>query len=221
MHRSSAMMAASGMAWMQVPAPVGDAGGHVGEGADTSGRADPVMLDREGPTAPETFADLHAAHAGDAARLCRRMLDTAEDAEEAANEVFLRARDGFASYDRSRPFRSWLLSVAAHHCIDRLRRRHVERRLFDPSELEEAGLPDHGPSPLRSYLARERSELLMTALDAMPARFRAVLAMRYFAELSYAEIAEAAEISTDQVGVLLFRGKARLREALGGKGERT
>ncbi len=52
-------------------------------------------------------------------------------------------------------------------------------------------------------------------------RFRAVLAMRYFAELSYAEIAEASGITPDHVGVLLFRAKARLREALAGKGERA
>ncbi len=197
-------------------------GGALSEQAD-SGRGESLeaILDRASLGDRGAFAELYAAHGDDVRRLCRRMLDSAEDAEDARNEVFLRAQQAFPSYQRGQPFRTWLLSVAAHHCVDRLRRRHSERRLFEPSELEEQGLADRGPSPLRSYLARERSDLLMTALDAMPARFRAVLAMRYFAELSYAEIAEASGITPDHVGVLLFRAKARLREALAGKGERA
>lgn len=180
-----------------------------------------AILDRATLGDRGAFADLYAAHGDDVMRLCRRMLDSAEDAEDARNEVFLRAQQAFPSYQRSRPFRSWLLAVAAHHCVDRLRRRHSERRLFEPSELEEEGLPDRGPSPLRAYLAREQGDLLMAALDAMPARFRAVVAMRYFAELSYAEIADASGITSEHVGVLLFRAKARLREALAGKGDRA
>ena len=197
-------------------------GGSLSEEAEIAGKPSlEATLDRASLGDRGAFADLYALHARDVLRLCRRMLDSAEDAEDARSEVFLKAQQSFPSYQRSRPFRTWLLSVAAHHCIDRLRRRHTERRLFEPSELEEEGLSDRGPSPLRSYLARERLDLLTTALDAMPARFRAVLAMRYFAELSYAEIGEATGISTNQVGVLLFRAKARLREALAGKGERS
>ncbi len=225
MQRIWPLRTANGLPWVAMATIVREVGENVGERERSGGRpAATIAEGTHGAGLPETsgggFDELHAPHAEAIARLCRRMLDSAEDAEEAAQEVFVKARTGFASYDPARPLRTWLLRVAAHHCIDRLRRRHSERKLFEPSELQEEGLPDRGPSPLRSYLARERSDLLMTALDAMPARFRAVLAMRYFAELSYAEIAEAAEISTDQVGVLLFRGKARLREALGGKGER-
>ena len=185
-----------------------------------SGESVDTILDRASLGDRGAFAELYTAHAADVTRLCRRMLDSSEDAEDARNEVFLKAQQAFATYQRGRPFRSWLLAVAAHHCVDRLRRRHAERRLFEPSELEEEGLPGRGPSPLRAVLLREQTDLLTTALDAMPARFRAVLAMRYFAELSYAEIADAAGIRVEHVGVLLFRGKARLREALAGKGER-
>ncbi len=191
-----------------------------GERDSGSGESLDAILDRASLGDRGAFAELYAKHSADVTRLCRRMLDSAEDAEEARNEVFLRAQQSFSSYQRGRSFRSWLLAVAAHHCVDRLRRRHSERRLFEPSEFEEEGLPARGPSPLGAVLAREQTELLTTALDAMPARFRAVLAMRYFAELSYAEIADAAEIRVEHVGVLLFRGKARLREALAGKGER-
>ena len=163
----------------------------------------------------EAFEALYAAHAGDVARLCRRMLASAEDAQDAGNEVFLRAWQALGTYRREqRPFRTWLLAVAAHHCIDRLRRGRRERQLFDPAELETLNLPARGPDPLQALAAREHGAARRAALDGLPLRFRAVLALRYFAEFSYAEIAEAVGATPNQVGVLLHRAKLRLREEL-------
>jgi RNA polymerase sigma-70 factor (ECF subfamily) len=164
----------------------------------------------------EAFADLFGAYAEPVTRLCRRMLGAEDDAREAGSEVFLRAREALAGYDAQRPFRSWLLAIAAHHCIDQLRRRALEGRLFDPADLDEATLPSAVPSPLGSALAREQRERLLAALDALPARHRAPLVLRYFAELPYAAMAELLGVSQRDVGVLLYRAKLRLRAALGG-----
>ena len=166
----------------------------------------------------EAFAELYGAHAEPVARLCRRLLGSDGDAEDARSEVFLRAREAIASYDPRRPFRSWLLAIASHHCIDRLRRRALEGRLFEPAELAEDTLPESGPTPLGSALLRERRDQLFVALDALAPRQRAPLVLRYFAELSYGEIAALLGVSTREVGVLLFRAKLRLREALHGGG---
>jgi RNA polymerase sigma-70 factor, ECF subfamily len=162
----------------------------------------------------EAFADLYDAYREPVTRLCRRLLGSDEAAQDARGEVFLRAREGIASFDRRRPFRSWLLGVAAHHCVDQLRRRALEGRLFEAADLAEDTLPSEAPSPLGSVLARERRDLLLAALDALPPRQRAPLVLRYFAELSYAEIAMLLGASVREVGVLLFRAKLRLREAL-------
>jgi RNA polymerase sigma-70 factor (ECF subfamily) len=164
------------------------------------------------------FADLFGAHAGPVEQLCRRMLGSPEDARDARSEVFLRAREALAGYDPRRPFRSWLLAIAAHHCIDQLRRRAVEGRLFDAADLSEDRLPSEGPSPLGHALARERRDQLLAALDALPPRHRAPLVLRYFAELPYDAIAEMLGVRARDVGVLLFRAKLRLREALGAGG---
>jgi len=144
--------------------------------------------------------------------LCRRLLGSPEEAEDARHEVFLKASGGYASYDARRPFRSWLLAVASHHCLDRLRRRGREARLFAP--LEEEAAPAEAPSPLRALLDTEARTRLLAALDGLPARYRAPLALRYFADLSYEEIAELLEVSRSQVGVLLHRGRLRLRRAV-------
>ena len=117
----------------------------------------------------EAFGDLFGAYAGPVTRLCRRMLGSDEDAKDARSEVFLRAREALAGYDPRRSFRSWLLAIAAHHCIDQLRRRAVEGRLFDAADLAEDTLPSAAPSPLGSALARERRDQLLAALDALAA----------------------------------------------------
>lgn len=160
------------------------------------------------------FADLFGAYERPVARLCRRMLGSDEDAKDARSEVFLRAREALAGYDPRRSFRSWLLAIAAHHCIDQLRRRALEGRLFEAADLSEDTLPSTAPSPLGSALAREQRDQLLAALDALPPRHRAPLVLRYFAELPYDAIAELLGVRARDVGVLLFRAKLRLREAL-------
>ncbi|MAE95551.1 MAG: RNA polymerase subunit sigma-24 [Deltaproteobacteria bacterium] len=166
----------------------------------------------------DALAELHGHFRGDLDRLCRRLLGDPSEAEEARSEAFLRARESLASYDAGRPFRSWLLAVAANLCIDRLRRRALEGRLFRSSDLDASELPARGPSPLQALLGQARREELSRALDALDARYRAPLVLRFYAELSYREIADTLAIRPEQVGVLLHRAKAKLRSRLSGLG---
>jgi len=199
-------MAATGALW---------AGG--GIAIDRSPRREPEdLVARVALGDREAFAELYGAHAEPVARLCRRLLGSEQEAQDARSEVFLRAREGIASYDPRRAFRSWLLAIASHHCIDQLRRRALEGRLFEPADLAEDTLPESGPTPLGSALLRERRDQLLAALDTLAPRQRAPLVLRYFAELSYHEIAVLLGVRTRDVGVLLFRAKLRLREALAG-----
>ena len=162
----------------------------------------------------DAFAELVQRYSADVTRLCRRLLG--DDAEDAHSEVFLRAQQAFPSYERSRPFRSWLLAIAGHHCTDRLRRRSVEGRLFAPGEVDPDQTQGQNGTPLRSLLQARERDRLGRALGALPERDRLVLELRYFAEMSYAEIGEAVSLDANAVGVALHRAKARLRRAVGG-----
>jgi RNA polymerase sigma-70 factor (ECF subfamily) len=155
--------------------------------------------------------------APDVARLCRQLLGDPDAARDALAEVFLRARRGFASYDPERSFRSWVFAVASHYCIDLLRRRNREQRLFEPGadEAEAAAAP--GPSPLRRLLEAEQRRRLEAAVEDLPPRYRAPLVLRFHAELSYDEIAARLGLNRAQVGTLLLRARRKLREALGGE----
>ncbi len=181
-----------------------------GEVRDALGRAQ--LGDRE------AFGIVYEHYGEDVARLCARLLGDPSEAEDAKSESFLKVRDGLPGYESDQSFRSWLLSVVAHHCIDRLRRRALEGRLFRSADLDPGDLPARGPTPLQASLSREAREDLSRAMDALDPRYRVPLVLRYFAELSYAETASVLEIEASQVGVLLFRAKQKLRQGLGRAG---
>ena len=172
--------------------------------------------ERRAPDASEAaaFGERYRALKLDVARLCARMLGPGPAAEDAAGEVFLNARRAWDRYDAKRPFRPWLLAIAGNHCIDQLRRRGIEGQLFDPRDFSTDDLAAPGPSPLQTLVRAEERTRIQAAIDALPAKYRLPLVLRYFGELEYDAIAEVLEVTRNQVGTLLFRAKRRLRERL-------
>jgi RNA polymerase sigma-70 factor (ECF subfamily) len=161
-----------------------------------------------------SFGALFEAFRGDVLRLCERLLGSRADAEDAAHEAFLRARSGLAGYDPDRRFRPWLLAIASHHALDRIRRRVTERRLFECAEPSPDELASPAPSPLQGELDASLRRRVRGAIDALPDRYRAPLVLRYYADLDHDAIAELLGVAKGQVATLLFRGRRRLRELL-------
>jgi RNA polymerase sigma-70 factor (ECF subfamily) len=169
----------------------------------------------------DALGEIFEALRPDVLRLCTRLLG-AVDAQDAANEVFQRAQHRLASFDPAQPFRRWLLSIASHHCVDLLRRRSLEKRLFEADGASETGIEERAASDgsaLEGVVRAETRAAVQAALDHLPDRYRAPLVLRYFAELRYDEIAEELGVTRTQVASLLFRGKRRLRALLGGAQE--
>jgi RNA polymerase sigma-70 factor (ECF subfamily) len=156
--------------------------------------------------------------------LCRHLLGSPEAAEDARSEVFARLPCAIDRYDPALPFDRWLLSVTSHHCLDVLRRRRLESRLF-LAELEEpdsgpAG-SEPGPSPLGAVLTEEGRERMRDALVRLPERYRVSLVLRYYGELRYEEIAAQLGVTRNHVATLIFRGKQALRRLLADLDERA
>ena len=162
----------------------------------------------------EAFAEIYRLFHRRVYGLCRRLLGSVEGAQDAASEVFLRVQREMNSYDAARPFPAWLLSIASHHCLDQLRRRHLERRLFEVEEREEPIHAAPGPGALDGLLLRERREAVLAAVEALPERYRVPLALRYERDLCYDEIAAELGLNRNHVATLLFRAKQELRRAL-------
>ncbi len=180
------------------------------------------MTERDDPPAPgqaagsdETwFAELYGQSSRRVLGLCVRMLGSREEAEDAAGEAFLKAHRARESYDRGRPFASWILTIASRVCLDRLRRRRLERRIFAAPVEDPADPPARADRQLNRLLAGERRQSVRRAIAELPERYRQVLVMRYYGELAYPEIAGLLDLERNHVAVLIHRAKQRLRRAL-------
>lgn len=145
--------------------------------------------------------------------LCYRMLGEPESAEDAAQETFLRAYQHLDRYDAKRSFATWLLSIAAHYCIDRLRRRKFS--MFSIDQEDDEGntfeLPDaDSPNPERESVRREDHERLHEILSSLDETDRAAIVMRYWNDASEVEIAENLGLTVSAVKSRLHRARLAL-----------
>ena len=143
--------------------------------------------------------------------LCYRMLGHAEAAEDAAQETFLRAYQHLHRYDIKRPFATWLLSIAAHYCIDRMRKRKLPVFSVDEDEETTFEIPDAGAlHPETETVNGEHREQVHLMVGALDATDRAAIVMRYWYDFSEKEIAEALNLTVSAVKSRLHRARKQL-----------
>jgi RNA polymerase sigma-70 factor (ECF subfamily) len=138
--------------------------------------------------------------------LCYRMLGDVTEAEDAAQETFLRAYTKLHTYYHDRKFSSWLLSIASHYCIDRLRRRRYQMVSWDDLPPWR-WLPTTEPEPEEVTLTHEAHDDLRQLLNALPEDYRAAVVLRYWYEMPYDEIADTLETSVSAIKSRLFRAR--------------
>jgi RNA polymerase sigma-70 factor (ECF subfamily) len=142
--------------------------------------------------------------------LAYRMLGNAADAEDAAQETFLRAYAGLSSYQSTRKFGTWLLSITSHWCIDRLRRKKILSLEFLQDFSLIGGTTD-GPEAV--VMARENEHEVQGWLATLPESYRLMVVLRYWHDLSYNEIAEVTNLPLSTVRMRLFRARRLLAAA--------
>jgi RNA polymerase sigma-70 factor (ECF subfamily) len=170
-----------------------------------------VMQAQQG--SDEAFTRLVEEHQTHVYNLCYRMLGEPEAAEDAAQESFLRAYQNLQRYDRNRPFATWLLSIAAHYCIDRLRRRKVS--MFSLDEENDDGVTFEiadpaSPNPEAESVKREERDRLHILLKDLDATDRAAIILRYWNDYSEIEIAESLNLTVSAVKSRLHRARRAL-----------
>jgi len=161
----------------------------------------------------EAWGELYSQFGGPLFRFCRRVLPTREDAEDAAMDVFVKLRSKLGQYEPERPFTAWLYKVAANHCWDLLRRRKVRQDL-ETEDAEALPLEHPDPGQLDNIISQQVGSGVRKALEQLSDRARMALVLRYYAEMSYDEIAEALGLRRAFVGVVLLRARHELRAAL-------
>ncbi|HSR19403.1 MAG TPA: sigma-70 family RNA polymerase sigma factor [Anaerolineales bacterium] len=160
----------------------------------------------------EAFTKLVEAYQTHVYNLCHRMLGEPEAAEDAAQETFLRAFQHLHRYDHGRPFATWLLSIAAHYCIDRLRRRKFSFMSTEP-DGDGNGIDLADPDaagPEIETVRREQQEQIQGFLLKLSPTDRAAIVLRYWHDYSEIEIAGALRLTVSAVKSRLHRARREL-----------
>jgi len=161
----------------------------------------------------EAFTQLVETYQKPVYNLCYRMLGEPGAAEDAAQETFLRAYQNLHRYDNSRAFGTWILSIAAHYCIDQLRKKKFTMFSMDAEnddgttfELPDVSAPDPEVESVKSE-QRDRLHLLLKDLDTTD---RAAVIMRYWYDFSEVEIAKSLNLTVSAVKSRLHRSRRAL-----------
>jgi RNA polymerase sigma factor (sigma-70 family) len=169
--------------------------------------ARPVPADRPTARADEACAALYRRHGGEILRYCRRRLGEPADAEDVAQQVFVRAYGALLRGERVRLPRHWLLRIARNEC-----RRFVARR----SRVREVGFDEAIDVVPEEEQPRWSPAEIRRALDELVPTQRQALVLRELEGRPYAEIARELRVSVSAVETLLFRARRSLREQLDG-----
>lgn len=141
--------------------------------------------------------------------LARRILGNAADAEDVAQEAFMRVWTHAPRWQPLAQFRTWLTRVVINLCLDRKRRAPWV-------ELETAGdIVDPAPGAGEKAEKDERERMLAAAIEKLPIRQRSAIVLTYGDGMSNAQVAEILDTSVSAVETLLVRAKQNLRRALG------
>ena len=157
------------------------------------------------------FSRLVEAYQRPVYNLCYRMLSNAPEAEDAAQETFVRMYTKLHTYQPDRKLSSWVLSIASHYCIDRLRRRRGQWLSLDEEPMATT-LPSKNRGPEELALRAESRDEVQRLVDMLPAAYRVPLILRYWHDLSYAEIAEVMGLTVQAVKSRLHRARLQVIE---------
>lgn len=154
---------------------------------------------------PQAFSLIVEQYQRPVYNLCYRMLGNAQDAEDAAQETFLRVYKAMNRYDTKRSFSSWLLSIAAHFCIDQIRKRRF--KIVSVEDLPVPDLPDVSPGLETKLKDKEERLRIRALLDVLDPTDRAAVVLYYWYDYSYKEISHTLSLSGSAVKSRLHRAR--------------
>ncbi|HUH98958.1 MAG TPA: sigma-70 family RNA polymerase sigma factor [Anaerolineales bacterium] len=156
------------------------------------------------------FGEIVHCHQQAVFNVAYRLLNDVHDAEDATQEAFLRAYQFLGKFDWDRPLSPWLKQIAVNVCLNRL----AGQRSASPLDDESASSSDPDPGPEALTILRDRDERIRLELQRLPPRYRLVVELRHFEDLSYEEIAGTLKRPVSDVKSDLFRARRLLAERL-------
>jgi len=160
----------------------------------------------------EAFGGLVDAHKDMVYTLCLRMLTSEADAEEAAQEVFVKAFRFLASFQEKSRFSTWLYRIAYNHCISVIRKKVKVIDLVD--EVPEGEVEEGEMNGLGNLTAQERSRYLKMALESLAETDAVVITLFYYEELSLEEISAVTGLSSSNIRIKLHRSRKKMYQVI-------
>ena len=174
--------------------------------------ADGTLVDLARAGSDAAFEILVGRYRAPVVRLAYRLTHDADEANDIAQDSFMRAYRRIGDFHPDRPFARWLFVIARNASLDAIRRRRRAVALASTATSVDAPLTVSGPEDV--VLRNDEAARVHVALDALPPKYRDVLHLYYLGGLRYREIALALEIPIGTVKTYISRAKRRLREEL-------
>jgi RNA polymerase sigma-70 factor (ECF subfamily) len=150
---------------------------------------------------------------------CKRMIRDPGQAEDIAQESFVRTFTRLERYDERYSFSAWIFKIATNLCIDHLRRAKriaysLDQDIQDQDGAYRREMRASGPDPTEQAEAHEQLRLLNDAVAELPEHYRAILLLRHQEDLSYDEIAEVLDLPIGTVKIRIHRARERVKKRL-------
>ncbi len=171
---------------------------------------------------PKAFEELVARYQHRLVAVMHHLVGNVEEAEDLAQEVFLRVYRARKKYHPRSRFSTWLFTIANNLALNSLRSRSrrpvLPLRTTDSGPLgarpEEQLVPDQGTGPMQKVQKKELAGVIQQALEGLNERQRVAVVLNKFEDMNYAEIAEVMGLTTKAIKSLLSRARMNLRAAL-------
>jgi RNA polymerase sigma-70 factor (ECF subfamily) len=168
------------------------------------------------------FQSLVEAHQTRVYNHALRMLGNEKEAEDATQDAFTQAFARLGSYNAEWRFKTWIMTIASNLCIDRLRRRKIEPMSFtdyaergnsDQSDDREIDFESGDPTPDVVAAKKQQHAAVRSMLNELPAEDRSMVAMFYWDDMSYEDIAKSMNTTVSAVKSRLFRARQRMAQS--------
>lgn len=148
-----------------------------------------------------------------------KMVKDREQVRDLVQEAFMKAFDNLDSYNTNYAFSTWLYRITTNHAIDYLRKKKLQTLSIDEPVKTKEGemniqLEDEQSATDRSIMKKQRSSIIHKAIEELPEKYRVVIKLRHFEELSYDEISEQLDLPLGTVKAHIFRAREMLYKEL-------